>query len=690
MDFLVSGEDYLAKFPDFKLVGREEELKRLSGILMREKANSVLLVGSGGVGCTALCMGMQAIKADQNTPFDIVSKRLFWLDTDRLFSSGDEKEINSMYQKGIDVLYRTPDSILIIEDMKDFIEATRNHGATHFLNALTLAVKNNKTQVILECRDEDLSMVLKSNSDILEYYTIMYLDEPPKDALKNIVTYAANKLTKHHGIKISYDAIDTSIELTTKYRTKDLGLSRAQPERAITLIDRALSSYRLLAHQGPPKGMEDTWEQKQKEIKNLYEVQRTGEIGIIDLENQLEDQRRIEKERISEGHEPTKSYIKTFMDSGGLDSTEVKTLKLGIAALQKELIKHREKFNALTEEINSKLELDRNLVIREFSIISGIDAGKLNENEREKLLRLEKSLNEKIYGQTDVVKKVANAIKVAKVGKRDNNTPQAAFMFLGPSGVGKTELAKVLAASLLGDVNALTRFDMAEYMEKHAVAKLIGAPPGYEGFENGGILTNLMHKNPYRILLFDEIEKAHPDVFNIFLSILSAARLTDNMGRECNFSETIIIMTTNIGQTHFLDNTISPDEQKKRAIEELGKIYRSELLNRFAGRENIYCFDTLTIDAMVKIVWREIQSFDAAYAPQGIKVDITNDTIEMFCRDHYDPTIGARGLPGYIKANLEPEVVNLILSYPDIKGTLVITYDGVNKLFKTRVEKDAS
>jgi ATP-dependent Clp protease ATP-binding subunit ClpA len=225
-------------------------------------------------------------------------------------------------------------------------------------------------------------------------------------------------------------------------------------------------------------------------------------------------------------------------------------------------------------------------------------------------------------------------------------------------------------------------------MEKHAVAKLIGAPPGYEGFECGGILTNTVRKNPIGIYLFDEIEKAHPDVFNIFLQILSDGRLTDNIGRTVDFSETIIIMTSNIGQKYYLDATLSNEEARKLANEELNSTYRSELLNRFNGRENILHFDKLSMSVIQKIVKREINKLNNAYTEKGLSISIFDNDIEAFCRDHYDVVRGARGLPGYIKANLRPIIVNHILENPNDKGTFNTSYNVHTKTFKVKFIKE--
>lgn len=677
---LIRGEEFLARSPGFKLIGREAELKKLSSILVRQKANSVLLVGAGGVGCTAICLGLQALKADANAPFDIVSKRIFWLDTDRLFSSGDSQQINTAFQKVLTDLGRTPESILIVEDTRDFIEAARNSGNSHFVNALGLAVKTDKTQVILEVRDEDLEVVLKWHSDIRESYTLMDVQEPEGEHLAQIVQGGAENLARYHNIRIAPEAVQAALDMTTKYRVHSGGLSRAQPERAISLLDRSLASYRLVAHQGTPEHL-------QKRLRELHEFQVTGETAILEFEDKLAVKLEEEKKRREGGsdpeHEPNRARktFATMAAAGGMDTPEVARLKQSIAGLQAGVNQNRNEFNKLTAEINANLELTRATVLAEFSRVSGISVNKLGEDDIALLRRLEGDLTAKIFGQDAVIKQVADGIKVAKVGRRNKEKPLASYMFLGPSGVGKTEVAKVLAHSLLGDARGLTRFDMSEYMEKHAVAKLIGAPPGYEGFEAGGILTNAMRKNRNRILLFDEIEKAHDDVFNIFLQILDDGRLTDNVGRTVSFDEAIIIMTTNTGQPHFLDMSASFETARERAIDDLNQRYRSEFLNRFAGRQNIICFNRLELPSIEKIVKREIVDLDKSYRANSIGVVMMDADLKAFCADHYDPRVGARGLPGYIQAHLEPVIVNHILQNPDEAGVCTVAYDKMSKAF---------
>jgi ATP-dependent Clp protease ATP-binding subunit ClpB len=708
MQYLITGNELLKQYPDFKLVGRADDMKRLTSVLMRNKAASVILVGPGGVGASALVMGLQALKNDPNVPFDIISKRLFWLKVDELFASGNHEEINKGFNGVLTILKRTPDSILIIEDTRDFIEAARNNGCSHFINSLNASVKAGHTQVILEARDPDLDMILAAHSDMKQCYTIIDLNEPFGQDLIDIVRSNALGLTKHHDIRIEDDAVLTAIELTNKYRSRDASLSRAQPERSGNLLDRALATYRLDAHKRHPQvtyllasgvkeddpriiALDQEYAKTQARIKELFQLQRDGEVAIIDLEEQIAAIKKEEAE-----NPPAKDVVEADANSrriqmfasvaasGGFESPAVRELRNQIRQYELVINENRAEFDMLTEQINSQLALTKEKVLAEFSRLSGIPVSKLNEDEKVKLRNLEALLNARVFGQEEVIHKIANAIKVARIGRRNGGKPQAAFLIMGPSGTGKTEVCKALAHALKDDESALTRFDMSEYMEKHSVAKLIGAPAGYEGSERGGILTNAMRQNPHRIILFDEIEKADPAVFDLFLQILSDGRLTDNHGRTVNFSESMVIMTTNIGQTFFLDETLSPEEAERLANVELDSVYRPEFLNRFAGRQNIVCFDRLGLDSIEKIVKRELNGLKSAYKQSGVEIVYSDECIKAFCADHYQPRHGARGLQGYVVANIEPLIVNMILEN-DIQGTVLeLVYNKETKAFDTQ------
>ena len=718
--YLVSGSEMLAARPGFKLVGRDEALRRLTSILIRSKANSVLLYGPGGVGCSSLVHGLQALKAEPNAPFDIVRKRFFWVDIDCLFSLQDDSQISTEFANILGRMSRTPDSVLVLADAKVFIESARNTGNTHFINALVLAIKQGVTQVILEGRDDDLELVFRCHPHVQEAFTIMELAEPDPESLRAMVQFSAGRLTEDHGIRISAEAVDAAIELTNNYRADNAGMDRAQPERSVSLLDRALASYRLEAHEKPPhiaalqakvaseqgsgKGGEEArvlaaeieraqqeWEQAQTQLRTANRRQRDGEEELAKIDWEIGDLGKRESEQRATSPAaaaPQRTSFNLMASKGGFASPEMQALEGKRAALSKIVEDAKAAFAQNAKAINDRLQLGRDQVLSEFSQITGIPASRLNEDERVKLLRLEQELNESIFDQEAAIAKIANGVKVGKRGRRNRSAP-VAFMCLGPSGVGKTETWKQVARLLGLD---LLRFDMSEYMEKHAVAKLIGAPPGYEGFDAGGILTNSMRKNPRRVCLFDEIEKGHPGVFDVFMQVLSDGRLTDSLGRTVDFSNSYIGFTTNIGQSHFLDTTLSDEQAEALAVEELKKSYRSEFLNRFAGRQNILCYKRLGVGAIEKIVAREIRSINENYGGQGITVNVTPQDVKSFCQSKYDPTSGARGLPGYLQANLEPIIVNSLLEHPDRRGVVNFRYDAGAGDFVAQFEllKDAA
>lgn len=657
MDYVTSGSDYLAKFPDFELVGRKDCLSRLSSILIRHKTNSVILSGPAGAGREDICKGFQVYKNSKDAPIDISSKRMFWLNTDILFASGNSAEINGEFQKVIARLSRLMDAILIIENARDFIESCRNTGTMNFVNALTSAIQEKQFQIILQTDEGDLDVIFKTINDFGDLFTLLTIDEPASTELTSIVSNAAACLSKHHGIKVSDDAVATAIELTTKYETKDASLNRAQPECSVTLLDRTISTLKL--------GISN------ETLRKLRQEMRDSEDAVTRKEDALYQQLEKDKNKVS----GNQNNFDGPTALGGLDSPEVCKLKQDITLYQKEVSKIKAEYKKLNTELNSHIIVERHSVLSEFSNISGISTSKLNQNELEKLKGLEDKIKLRVFGQDRAVNKLVNAIKVARVGRRNNGRPQASFMFLGPSGTGKTLIAKVLAANLLDDEAALTRFDMSEYAEKHAVAKMIGAPPGYEGFEAGGTLTNLMRKNNNRILLFDEIEKAHPDLFDIFLQVLSDGRLTDNVGRTVSFENAIILMTTNIGQPHFLNNELTEAEADSLAMDDLGSTYKSEFLNRFAGRQNIISFRKLGMEQIVKIVRCEIDHIAKAYADRNVQIRMSESDIQRLANEQYDPKIGARGLPGFIETNIEPLLVNKFIDEPDLKGEIMISYN---------------
>lgn len=672
--FLLNGSDVLKACPNFKLIGRKDILNDLCGILTQSSANSVIACGAGGVGISALALGLQARKLDDDAPFDIVNKRFFWLETDGLFGLGDNAAIQKEFQAIFNELNRTPDSVLIVEDTLDLIEALRNCGMLHVINALNAMVKTKKTQVFLEVRDKDLTEVYKTHSDFREHYTFFQVEEPVGEELAAIVGASARNIESYYAVHIEPKAIETAITLTNKYRALDTGLNRAQPERSRLLLDRAMSKYCLYAHSTPIAGQESAFAANQELIKKYFGLQRQGEKAIIILEDDIK--KLIEMEKDSNGkdkkhHDPDFDLLGA---ASNYTTPAIEEKRAAISHLNAGVADNRAKYEAVTSSINAQLALTSDHIVNEFSRISGIEAAKLKQDDKTKLLGLGSVLKRRVFGQDDALEYVYRAVKIWRRGRRTGKP--LSFMFCGPSGVGKTEVGRGLAEGLFDTVAALNKFDMGDFMEKNDATKLVGAPPGYEGFEVGGQMTNSIRSNPYQVMLFDEVEKAHQAIYNVMLGILDEGYCKDNIGRKCEFGDALMPFTTNIGQEHMLNKDISEAEAYERVMHDLEQFFKPEFLNRFEGRENILVFRSLGLDSIRRIAHRELDRINANYEP-NIRATFATDQLNAFCEKAYHPKIGARGIPGRIKT-VEGFIVDKQLENENFVGTMDIVFDGTN------------
>lgn len=671
--FLLNGSDVLKSKLNFKLIGRKSVLNDLCGILTQSTANSVIACGPGGVGISALALGLQARKLDDDAPFDIVNKRFFWLDTNGLFGLGDNEVIKKEFIAIFSELNRTPDSVLIVDDTLDLIEALRNCGMMHVLNALNAMVATKKTQVFLEVGDDELKEVYRAHSDFREHYTFFPVDEPDGEELHEIVRSSAKNLEAYYSVAIDPKAISTAITLTNKYRAIDAGMHRAQPERSRLLLDRAMSKYCLNAHSKPIEGQENAFAANQQALKKFFAAQRQGEKAIILLEQEIAKLIEVEK-----GDEQT-GKARRFHDAdfdllgaaSGYATPAIEEKKKAIQELEKGVEENRKKYEAITSKINNSLKLTEDHVIDEFSNISGIEPAKLKQDDKARLLALGSVLKRRVFGQDEALEYIYRAVKVWRRGRRTGKP--LPFMFCGPSGVGKTEVGRSLAEGLFDTVATLNKFDMGEFMEKNDVTKLIGAPPGYEGFEVGGQMTNSIRNNPYQVMLWDEIEKAHAAIYNVLLGILDEGYCKDNIGRKCDFSDCLMPFTTNIGQEHMLNPALSDTEAYERTMHDLEQFFKPEFLNRFEGRENILIFRRLEIDSIKRIANRELERINSNYAP-SVRAVFPNGQLDAFCEKVYDPRIGARGIPGRIKT-VEGFIVDKLLQDESFKGTMNITFN---------------
>jgi ATP-dependent Clp protease ATP-binding subunit ClpB len=746
-NYLIRGTDYLnERAPDFKLIGRQGDLDKIYGILMRPSSNNVLLTGLRGVGVSSMVFGLQAAKSDPNTPFDMINKHYYILETDRLFSLDNKEDIEKAFKAALTTLHKDPNSVLVIEDLGDFIEAATNSGCKHFINMMMHELGDRSgNQALFLCRDDNLNTVYKAHSDMHKLFTLHEMQEPSPEELRAILKATGEKIAKREGIKVDQAAVDTALDMTSRFHAKDASLDRAQPERAITLLERAMVSYRMDAHRNPPEiveaeaqlkavvaalaggkitkelqgqskeelesrnavleakigEMKAAWEQTQKQILKLSREQRRAENGITERQIQIEGRREFLKKQ----DEKEAARIKRMSEKGTIDTVtaegineaddfkdeisesgyeldpEIKQLVAEIETARGIVEGKQAEYAAIAEKINSTLELNADHILSEFSRLSGIPANKLNQDEREKLLNLEPTLSNRVYGQEPAISGLVNAVMISKTGLKEPNLPDGSFFFLGPSGTGKTESAKALTEALFDDQSNLIRINMSEYQEKNAVAKLIGAPPGYEGFEVGGYLTNAVRKKPYSVVLFDEVEKGHPDVMDLLLQVLSDAELGDNLGRKVSFKNCIVIVTSNIGSEYFLDPNMSYEEAKDRAMKDLDQKFRPEFLNRFNGKENIIMFNRLELPQLERIARRELASLNKKVAPKGLSVGLEDGALADMCRDFYAPAVGARRIPALFNSRIYPDIAKTILRTPDARGAMQVDYNSETKTF---------
>ncbi len=709
-EILMTGTKYLEAHPDFKFVGRTQERRGLQEILLQKDNNCIVLTGASGVGMTSLVMGLQAGKSEATTPPKLLNMPFFFLDVDKLFESGESTQINKIFRDVRRRLSATPGSTLVVENMGNFVDSCGKAGCSNLMNALLGDIKSGKYQAILETPYEDLAKVIKYNSEMKATYTLFDVKEPKGEDLDAIVSESVAGLEKFHGIRISKEAVKLATQLAKKYRT---GALQALPTGITQLLDRALSSYALKAHSEPIQlaalqkrlgdidavlttgaGPEDLLAMKKEELEA---AKAATEHDITEF-NAAWDARQAELLKIYTGNRKIQAKITGYEEQLASiavqdakdqkpgdtpiigDSPEAQQLHENIAEWNGKLQAGTAKFAEITAGVNKDLVLGEAQVLDKFSEITGIPVKKLTQSDREKIIGLEKLLNEGVFDQEHATKKVFNAVKNNAAGLADEGKPKGCFLFLGPSGVGKTELVKVLNQIMFDDPNAIFRLDMSEYMDKNATSKLIGPPPGLVGFEAGGALTEAMKTKPIRIVLVDEIEKAHPDVLNLFLQVLDDGRLTDSQGVTVSFEDTYVIFTSNIGQNNFPDRNVNYEDAIAKSIEELKEAgVRNELLNRFGGKRNIIGFYPLEAPTMCKIVRRELNKVNKKLEEKGLKIDLSDAEIDHIGKDLYSPSNGARAVPGFFADEVKPKASDIILETPGARGVLEMCYDPAHK-----------
>lgn len=661
------------------VIGRHEEIRRVVQILSRRTKNNPVLIGDPGVGKTAIVEGIAQRIINNDVPESLKNSKIYSLDMGSLTAGTKyQGEFEERIKGILKAVQDAQDSIILfIDELHMLVGAGSSGGGMDASNLLKPALARGELHCIGATTIKEYKKYIEKDAALERRFQKVLVEEPsPEDAI-SILRGLKEKYELHHGIKITDTAIVQAVNLSAKNIP-----DRFLPDKAIDLIDEAASMVKM-AIESKPEQL-DKMERKirqleiekvaltkekdnkasgerlltlEKELASIKELHQT-------LYNQWESERApLEKiQKIKEEIE-TATYQYEGAERMG-DFAKASELKYGkLAQLEKELKAEQEKAqkngsHLLKEEVT---EAD---IAKVLSRWTGIPAEKLQKSESQKLLTMEDTLKQRVVGQDEAVKKIAHAVQVHRAGLTDPNKPIGSFLFLGPTGVGKTEVAKSLANYLFHDEQKLIRIDMSEYMEKHAIARLIGSPPGYVGHEEGGQLTEAVRRNPYSVILFDEIEKAHPDVFNIFLQILDDGRLTDGQGRTINFKNTVIIMTSNIGSSIILESKIIDDKVKGEIEKLLHKAFKPEFLNRI---DDIVFFNMLDESIIKNIARVHLQNFEKRMEHKQIKVTISDAAVACIAEHGFLQEYGARPLKRAIHQYIVIPVSQHLLEHPDTK-----------------------
>jgi ATP-dependent Clp protease ATP-binding subunit ClpC len=613
-------------------VGRETEIERIMQILSRRTKNNPVLVGEPGVGKTAVVEGLAQRITNSDVPELLKNKQIYTLDLAALVAGSKYRgEFEERLKKVMKEITQRGDIILFIDELHNLVGAGAAEGAIDAASILKPALARGELQTIGATTLDEYRKYLERDAALERRFQQIRVEEPTIDQTVEILRGLRDRYEQHHKVQITDEALRAAGELASRYIS-----DRFLPDKAIDLIDEAASRMRIKSMSSPPANRE--------------------------LEDQVETTRR-EKEAAIEAQEFEKA-----------------------AALRDKERKLTNKKRELEQEWESGESGERPAIGEEeiadiVSMWTGIPVFKLTEAETQKLMRMEDELHKRVIGQHPAIEVISKAIRRSRAGLKDPKRPTGSFIFLGPSGVGKTELARTLAEFLFGDDDAMIRIDMSEYMEKHAVSRLVGSPPGYVGYDEGGQLTEAVRRKPYSVLLLDEIEKAHPDVFNILLQILEDGRLTDAQGRTVDFRHAIVIMTSNIGAAEIARNTplgfaVSDDEtgityedMKNRIMGELKKVFRPEFLNRI---DDVIVFHKLQKQEIKQIVELLLLRIRESMAERELQLELTDDAKDLLVEKGWDPSMGARPLRRAIQRYIEDPLADFVLREQLIPGATVV------------------
>ena len=660
------------------VIGRDDEIRRTIQILSRRTKNNPVLIGEPGVGKTAIAEGLAQRIISGDVPQSLKDRQLISFDMGALIAGAKYRGEFEERLKAVlkEVTESQGQIILFIDEIHTVVGAGASQGAMDAGNLLKPMMARGELRCIGATTLDEYRKYIEKDAALERRFQQVYVDQPTVEDTISILRGLKERYEVHHGVKISDNALVAAATLSTRYIS-----DRFLPDKAIDLMDEAAAKLKMEITSKPEELDEIDRKVLQLEMERLSVNKDTSAPArerLQKIEKELadlkEDQRTLTAQWQSEKDIITSiQTIKEEMDTVNIEIQQAeRTYELALASalkygklteLQQQLATAEVKLaqSQTTGKSLLREEVTESDIAEIISKWTGIPLTKLIETEREKLLFLEDELHRRVIGQEEAVTAVAEAIQRSRAGLSDPNRPIASFIFLGPTGVGKTELAKTLANYLFDAEDALIRIDMSEYMEKHAVSRLIGAPPGYVGYEEGGQLTETIRRRPYAVILFDEIEKAHPDVFNVLLQVLDDGRVTDSQGRTVDFKNTVIIMTSNIGSQYILDlagDDAKYDEMKSRVLEALGHSFRPEFLNRI---DDTIIFHTLQKDQLRSIVKIQIARLEKRLVDRKLSLKLADSALDFLTNVGYDPVYGARPLKRTIQKELETILAKGIL-----------------------------
>ena len=662
------------------VIGREQEINQVIEVLLRRTKNNPVLIGDPGVGKTAIVEGLAQRIVAGEVPAELKDKEIIAIDMATLLAGSKYRgEFEERMKALLEEVKEKGNVILFIDEIHTIVGAGKAEGAVDAGNIMKPALARGEIRVIGATTVDEYRKYIEKDPALERRFQPIFVEEPSIEESIEILKGLRPKLEKHHRVKISDEAIESAVKLTKRYVT-----FRKLPDKAIDALDQASARKKLSVVAVPPEVQEI-----ERKIRSLEEeIMKANIDGDYEKEAKLKAEKaQLEKER-----------EKRLEESGSLE-LKISRLKKKIEELDKEIIRTAEsgdyekeaqlkiekvnlekELKALENQRSEELVVGWEDVAQVVSEWTGIPVTRLREEETEKLLKLEEELHRRVVDQEHAVRAVAEAVRRARAGLKDPKRPIASFLFLGPTGVGKTELSKALAELLFGDEDALIRLDMSEFKEEHSVAKLIGAPPGYVGYEEGGKLTEAVRRKPYSVILLDEIEKAHPRVFDLFLQVLDDGRLTDSHGRTVDFRNTVIIMTSNIGSQYLLNIPVDASEEviekefekgKEKVLEELKMFFRPEFLNRV---DEVIVFKPLTMKELSQIIDLLVNEINRRLAEKGITLELTERAKEELVARGYDPAMGARPLKRTIQRYIENPLANRIIK-GEVKEGMKVTVD---------------